>query len=285
VADPTLTPPPPTGVPSYSIRGWFAPYRALLGSRVRSQTAYRRSFILDLVGSTGMTVIGFVEIYVIFTNLTVLGGVDFNAALAIYALAHLSFSLADMLVGHLDTLPTYVRAGTLDAFLLRPLPVLAQLVTSDFALRRLGRIVTGSALLALALVRAAPHWTVAKVALLVLCVPAGVATFAALFVIAGAVQFWLVEGVEFANAFTFGGGYAAGYPASVFALPLRMLFAFVVPAAFVAYLPVLILLDLPGPPGLPAWLGWCAPAAAAAAWLVALLSWRAGLRHYTGAGS
>jgi ABC-2 type transport system permease protein len=56
----------------------------------------------------------------------------------VFALANLAFALADLAVGHLDQLPTYLRAGTLDAFLLRPLPVLAQLVTSDISLRRLG---------------------------------------------------------------------------------------------------------------------------------------------------
>ena len=67
-----------------------------------------------------------------------------------------------------------------------------------------------------------------------------------------------------------------------------MLFTFVVPAAFVAYLPVLTLLDIPGtlPGGISGTvLGWCSPIAAAAVWTVALLGWRAGLRHYTGAGS
>jgi ABC-2 type transport system permease protein len=68
-------------------------------------------------------------------------------------------------------------------------------------------------------------------------------------------------------------------------VPLRVLFAFVVPAAFVAYLPVLVLLDLPGPAGLPQWLGWCTRLAAVVIWAVALAGWRAGLRHYTGAGS
>jgi ABC-2 type transport system permease protein len=61
-------------------------------------------------------------------------------------------------------------------------------------------------------------------------------------------------------------------------------FTFVVPAAFVSYLPTLVLTDQAGPPGLPAWLGWFTPVMAALAWVAALLWWRSGLRHYTGAG-
>lgn len=263
----------------------FRPYRVLLGSRVRSQTAYRRSFALDLLGSFTLGLVEFAEVYIIFTNVDALGGLDFAGVALVFAIAHLSFSLADLAVGHLDKLPMYLRTGTLDAFLLRPLPVLAQLVTSDVSLRRLGRTSVAVTILVVALPLNDITWTPGRVALLVIAPLAGTAIFSALFIGAGAVQFWLVEGGEFASAFTYGGNYAAAFPASIFALPLRAFFAFVVPAAFVAYLPTLVLLDLPGPAGLPQWLGWCTPLAAVWIWCVALAGWRAGLRHYTGAGS
>jgi ABC-2 type transport system permease protein len=240
---------------------------------------------MDILGSIAVGAFEFVEIYVIFANVEFLGELDFAAAALLFALANLSFSLADMLVGHADQLPTYLRAGTLDAFLLRPLPVLAQLVTSDIALRRIGRAGMAVAVLAIALPLNDVTWSPSTVALLVVAISAGTAIFAALFVCAAAVQFWFIEGSEVTNSFTYGGSYASQYPASIFTLPVRILFSFVIPAAFVAYLPTLALLDLPGPPGLPTWLGWCTPVMAVATWLVALAGWRAGLRHYTGAGS
>lgn len=263
----------------------LAPYRTLLATRVRSQTAYRRSLAMDVLGSVGIGVVEFAEVYVIFSSITVLGGLDFAAAALVFAFANIAFSLADMVVGHLDTLPTYIRTGTLDAFLLRPLPVLAQLITSDISLRRLGRVGVGVLVLAIALPLNPIAWTPALGGLAVLTPIVGAAIFAALFVCAAAVQFWLVEGSEFANAFTYGGSYAATYPTAVLTLPMRVFFTFVVPAAFTAYLPTLVLLGLPGPIGTPSWLGWCAPLAAVVIWAVALLGWRAGLRHYTGTGS
>ena len=116
----------------------LAPYRVLLASRVRSQVTYGRSFALDVLGSASVGVVEFAEVYIIFANVDALGGLDFAGVAMVFALANLAFALADLAVGHLDKLPTYLRAGTLDAFLLRPLPVLAQLVTSDISLRRLG---------------------------------------------------------------------------------------------------------------------------------------------------
>jgi len=246
---------------------------------------YRRSFAIDLAVSIGGTTIGFAEVYVIFANVEILGGLDFAATAMIFALSHVSFTLADLLIGHVSNLPTYVRTGTLDAFLLRPLSVFGQLATADIALRRLGRTAAGLVIVGVAVPLINIVWTPAKVALIVITIAAGVAIYAGLMVAGAAVQFWLVEGGEFASAITYGGSYAAQYPASVYHPVVRVLFSFVVPAAFVSYLPVLVLLDHPGPAGLPQWLGWCTPLAAAAVWAVAMWAWRAGLRHYTGTGS
>ena len=152
------------------------------------------------------------------------------------------------------------------------------------SLKRLGRTGVALVTLAVALPLVDISWAPAKVVLIVLTPLVGAAVFAALFVCAGAVQFWVVEGGEIANSFTYGGSYVSQYPTSVLSLVLRSFFTFVVPAAFVAYLPTLALLDLPTPAGVPAHAGWAAPLMAAVLWLVALRFWRQGVRHYTGAG-
>jgi len=61
-------------------------------------------------------------------------------------------------------------------------------------------------------------------------------------------------------------------------------FTFVVPAAFTAYLPALAILGRADTTGLPGWLSWVTPLAAAWAVAGAGLCWRAGVRHYVGAG-
>ncbi len=259
-------------------------YRALVGSRVDAQLGYRAGFALDVLGSIGIGVLEASEIYVLFHNVDTLGGLSLGPALLVFALANLSFSLADVVTGHLDELPRFIRTGTLDAMLLRPLPVLAQLVTSDISLRRLGRAGLALVVLVVALPMAVQDWTPPVVAMVVLAPLTGTAIFAALFTAAAGAQFWLVDGAELTNAFTYGSSYVASYPASVLAAPVRAFFSFVVPAAFTSYLPALVITGLPGPAGLPAGLGWWAPVAAAAAWAAAWALWRAGLRHYTGAG-
>ena len=260
------------------------PYRVVLASRARSQRAYRTSFALDLGSSLLVGLVELAEVWVLFSNVSSLGGLRFNQILLVFGLADLGFSLADLSFGHLDELPDYLRAGTLDAFYLRPQPILAQLITSDISLRRLARAAVGAGSLSIGLVTAGTPWDGRTVALLVLGLFSGYATFAALFVWAAGLQFFLLDGAEATNAFVYGGRYAATQPASVWSRPLKAVFGFFFPMAFTAYLPALAILHLPGPPWLPAWLAWCTPAAAAWTWLMALLCWRWGLRHYQGGG-
>lgn len=260
------------------------PYRVILRSRLQSQLQYRASFAMDVLGTVGVGLTEFAEVWVIFHNVDTLGGLDFTAALLVFALSNLCFSVADMLVGHLDSLPTYIRAGTIDGFYVRPLPLLAQFMSSDLSLRRLGRLSVAVVALTVALCTADISWSAASVALILVSIVSGTAIFAALFTAAGGLQFFVVDGSEFTNAFTYGGAYSAQQSQQVFPNPLRILWTFVIPTAFVAYLPAIALLDRPGDPFAPTWLAWCTPLAALLAWAIAAACWRAGTRHYQGAG-
>lgn len=264
--------------------GWATPYVVVAQSRLRAQRTYRTSFVLDLFGSlvVGLAELG--EVWVVFHNVTVLGGLDFSAVLLLFGLSNLAFSLGDMLFGHIDNIPQYIRAGTLEAFYLRPQPVLAQLMVSDIQLRRLARAGVAVTALVAGLVVNDIDWGVSTVGLLLLTTVSGVAIFGGLFVWAGALQFRLVGGAEVTNSFTYGGSYASAQPASVFPTALKVTFGYLVPVAFTAYLPTLRILDLPSPSLLPSWLAWLTPVAALWVWGVAALLWRDGTRHYQSGG-
>lgn len=269
------------GSEALSIR---AAYLTVVRSRIRSQLSYRSSFAVDLVNAFMFGVLEFAEIYVLLTNAPTLGGLSFLQAGMVFALANIGFTLADLVFGQVDQIPTYIREGTLEAFLVRPLPLLAQLVSADFQLRRSGRAVMAVLVLTIVLLRMPLSLSPGTVYLLVVTPICGMAIYGALFVLAGGIQFFLVDGAEFTNAFLYGGAYAGQVPGSVLLLPMRVLFTFVVPATVASYLPSLVIMGLPGPPWLPSWLGWLGPLFAAWIWLLALLVWRTGLRRYSGAG-
>ncbi|MEV0031533.1 ABC-2 family transporter protein [Nocardia sp. NPDC050793] len=263
---------------------WFTPYAAVLRSRIRSQRAYRLSFASEVFSAFLIGVVEFAEVWVIFHNVRVLGGLDLHAALLLFGLSNTTFALAQVLVGHLDTLPTLIRMGTLDAYHLRPQPLLLQLITGDVSLRRFARAAVAIVVLIIGLLQNDIDWDAAAFVLVVMTLGCGILLFGGIFVCAAGLQFFLIDGSELTNSFTYGGSFAAMQPASVFPLPLKLLFGFAVPVAFTAYLPTIALLELPGPPLLPSWLVWLTPLATLWIWLLALGLWRLGTRHYQGGG-
>ncbi len=58
-----------------------------------------------------------------------------------------------MLVGQLDELPTWIRTGTFDVLLTRPLSAFLQFLTSDVQLRRMGRVLLSAGVLVAVLVQ------------------------------------------------------------------------------------------------------------------------------------
>lgn len=256
-------------------------YAAVLRGQARAQRSYRTNFAIDLVTSGVVGLVELAEVWILFHNVTMLGGLTFTQIVLVFGLADLSYSLADLFVGHLDQLPRYIRAGTLDVFYLRPQPILAQLIFSDVSLRRITRIGVGVAAAGYGLHANPIVWSAAHVALLAITMISGIAITCALFVLAAGCQFWLVDGSELTNSFVYGGRYASTQPATVWPLGIKVVFGAVFPVAFVAFVPAMTLLGRPVANG---WLGWCAPLAALWIWALAMLMWRAGVRHYQGGG-
>lgn len=260
-------------------------YWHLLRAQVQSQTEYRLSFAIEAVLTGVITSLDVFGIVMFFRVSPGLGGFTLAEALLVAGLASIGFALADLVVGNVLRLPTYVRTGLLDAVLLRPLGALPQLVVGDIALRRVGRVIQGTVTLTVALILLDIAWTPARVVLLVVTPFAGAAIFGSFFVITAALTFWLVDASEVGAAFTFGGLLFASYPSTVFAGWFRGIFAYALGLGFVGYLPALALLGRPDPLGLPEWLRWCAPLVALAWLLAARFVWRTGVRHYGSTGS
>ena len=169
-----------------------------------------------------------------------------------------------MLIGQLDQFPQKIRDGNFDILLVRPRGTLFQVIASDFALRRIARVLQGSIVLVYALSTLTIHWTVLRGLVLVVSVPSAIVIFSSIWVVGACIAFWTTDGGEFTNAFTYGGTAMAQYPFDIYATWLRRLLGFVIPLAFVCYFPALYVLGKPDPLGLPRFLEFCSPAVAAA---------------------
>lgn len=263
----------------------FRVYLRLVRVQARAQLQYRTSFALSLAGTFLFTTLDFAAILIIFTNLTLLAGWTAAEVSLLYAGAAMSFALADMVLGSLDRLPAIVRDGTFDLLLLRPRSAFFQLLASDFMLRRGGRLIQASAVLAVVLtVPLDIDWTPARALVLVTAIASGAVILGAIWVVAACLTFRVVEAGEFVNTFTTGSSFLAQYPMSIFGAELRRVVLFIVPIGFVIYLPATYVLGKPTDVGVAGAARFASPLVAVVTALLATRAWRSSVRHYQSAG-
>ncbi len=273
--------PPARGGVREGLRG----YGLIVAMWIRSTMTYRTSFALETLGNAAITLLDFAAIYIMFSHVDALGGFTLPEVALLYGSCSASLGLAGLLLGNTDRIGARIRDGSLDTMLVRPVPLLAQVAADRFALRRMGRIAQGLGLLGWALWSLEVDWTAGKVLLVPVMVLAGAAIFAAVMVAGAAFQFIAGDAAEVQNSFTYGGCTMLQYPPTIFATELLRAVTFIVPLAFVNWLPALYVLGRPDPLGLPGWAAFLSPLVALAVFVPASLAWRAGVRSYRSTGS
>ncbi|MFE6835588.1 ABC transporter permease [Streptomyces sp. NPDC057705] len=267
------------------VREGLRGYGLIVAMWIRSTMTYRTSFALSAFGNAAITLLDFVAIFIMFSHVDVLGGFTLPEIALLYGSCSASLGLADLLMGNTDRIGARIRDGSLDTMLVRPVPVLAQVAADRFALRRLGRVMQGLGVLGWALWTLDVDWTAGKVLMVPVMIVAGAAIFAAVMVTGAAFQFVAGDAAEVQNSFTYGGCTMLQYPPTVFGKDLLRGVTFIVPLAFVNWLPALHVLGRPDPLGLPGWVAYLSPLVAFVVFLPASLAWRAGVRSYRSTGS
>jgi ABC-2 type transport system permease protein len=212
-------------------------FQRLAGARMRSDLQYRVSFALRLVGQILVTALDFAAIAIIFHQVPRLAGWRLEEVALLYGINGCAFALADLFTGSIERVNIYIRTGQLDQVLVRPASSLLLLVGDDFAIRRVGKLVQSSAVLVIAILALDRAWSVPDFAHIGLAIASGAAIFGGVFVLSGAAIFWLVEGREVLNSAIYGGHFLSQYPIGIYSRWLQRAIVFVLPIAFVAYVP------------------------------------------------
>lgn len=260
-------------------------YFRLLGARVRSEMQYRSAFALELAGNLVLTSLDLVGLVFLLRRFGAIGAWSLPEVAFLYGTSTVSFTVAEILSGGYQGFDQRVRVGDLDRLFTRPLPLGFQVITSDLQLRHLGRLTQGIAAFVWALASLRPAWDAAGWLLLAVMLLSGAAIFLAIFIAGATTAFWSPQTGELTNVFSYGGQAMTSFPMQIYPAWMRRFFTFVVPMAFINYLPSLRLLGKHDPWSLPAWVPLLAPVAGGLTLLLAAAFWRRGLRRYQSTGS
>ncbi|MCA9839726.1 MAG: ABC-2 family transporter protein [Trueperaceae bacterium] len=262
-------------------------YLKLVGVQIRSQMRYRSQFVLDTLALLLVTGLEYASLALVFERFKSIQGWSLAEVAFLYGLVEMAFGLTDMIFGGFDAprFGRFIRQGSFDQMMLRPIGITLQVLGSDFNLKRFGKMAVGVVIFSYALSHLSITWTVAKLLYFPLVVLGLVLFFGGLFIIGATIIFWTVESTEVMNIFTYGGSFMMSYPMNIYETWLRNLFTFVVPAIFLNYYPALFFLGKPDPFNFPAFAPFLAPLAGLAVFLISLGFWRFGLKHYQSTGS
>ena len=261
-------------------------YLRFVAVSLRAQLQYRASVIMQALGLLLITVIEYVGVWALFERFGHIGGWTLPQVALLYGMVDVAFALSETIGRGFDAFPSMVTSGDFDRLLVRPRSTVLQLLGQELALRRLGRLVQGVAVLIWAATVLPIAWSPGKLLLLLAAIGGGVCLFIGLSIVQATIAFWTVEPLEFMNAFTHGGVETGHYPLTVYRSWFRKLFTFVIPLACVNYLPAMAILDMhpAGAPG--AQLArWLAPLGGVLFLLASLQLWKLGVRKYVSTGS
>jgi ABC-2 type transport system permease protein len=196
-----------------------------------------RGLILTLVTKLfGFTT----EFYILWLMVSRLGGIDqwtphqilFSAGLNL-----LSYSAAAFFFLHpCLRLPQRLENGEFDMFLSRPIPCLLHMICRDCSVTYCANILFGVAVIVLAGYHI-PTGAGALCYVGVVSLLSGTLIFAALFLIAAALNLWISDSSAIRELLVGDLGYASRFPLMIFPTPFRMALEFVVPLSFVSYVP------------------------------------------------
>ena len=262
-------------------------YRRLIGVQIRSQMQYKTSFVMEILGTGLIALLEYASLALVFSQFGTLKGWTLGQVAFLYGLAEFSFGIMDLLFSGFD--PGYfglrIRMGSLDQILLRPNSVTLQVLGSEFALRRFGKIIVGAIIIITAINMTSIAWNTEKIILTFLTVLGQILFFGSLFIIGSAITFWTVESIEVMNIFTYGGSYMISHPMHIYPDLLRRFFTYIVPVIFISYFPVLHILELPSQFEIPHWVPYLAPVIGMVFITVALFFWSYGIKHYQSTGT
>lgn len=248
----------------------FSFLKTLIGVNLSSAMEYRASFISQIVGMLINNGIYFVFWLIFFDQFGAVRGYAMEEIYLLFAVATLGYGLGYMFAGNVaHNLAYLIAQGRLDYYLVLPRPLLPHVIFSRMVVSTIGDVTFGL----LAYLFTGRFHPIEIVLFLVCAVLAG-AVFVGFSVISGSLAFFMGNAQYVSQQMTNAMLTFALYPITLFSGGVRVLLFTLLPAAFIAAVPVEIITTRNG--RLLLWL----VVAAVVTWLVATAVFYLGLRRY-----
>lgn len=258
---------------------YWTVYKGFVRSSLARELEFRANFIAKILQNVMWVVFFYFIIEIIFLNTDSIAGWDRPQALALAAVAMVVGSANFLFCFSLHDIPEQIRRGTLDFVITKPIDSQFWVSTRRFNFNEVGSLTAALALLTYAVLNSrqpvpldrALAFLVLLVVALVLyyCLSLAMMTLAVYFVRID--NLWVLANTALE---------VSRFPIDIYASPIRRILTFGVPMAFLASVPVMVLLK-----EAPLWYAALGVAFASAALVASRWFWKFSLTRYTSASS
>ena len=236
------------------LKFYMSIYKKILIQDLKSKMSYRADFIISTFGMVLTNVVGFISFYILFQNFPSINGWNYYEMLFLYGFSLVALTPVQCLFDNNWNLRFQVLSGDFIKYCFRPINIFFYFMSEIFDIKGLGQLAFGIGTIIFAWMH--------------LDIPVTPVVLIELAIYLFAASLFMIS-IMNASA------------ANIFNTFFRFFFTFIIPIAFVAYYPSLVILR---PDSIPL-LSWLSPLIGLFFFYLSYKFWMHGAKKYNGTGS
>lgn len=219
------------------IRRYARLYKVLISQFFKVILQSKVDFFMGLCGFLFTQITGIVFLYLIFEQIPSLQGWSLEQLIFIYGFAQIPRGIDHLLTDNIWMVAWWlVRNGEFDRYMLRPMNIFFQIISEKLQPDALGELLIGIILVIRAISKGIVVIDIVHIGIFFVSIIAGAVIYTSIKLFFASLAFWLKISGPFLQ-FAYDMAEFAKYPTEIYAKCIRFLITWVVPFAFVAYLP------------------------------------------------
>ena len=212
-------------------------YRVFVSQFFKTIVQSKANFLIGLVGFFLTQITGILFLYLVFEQIPVLADWNLDQLIFIYGFAQIPRGIDHLLTDNLWLLAwNLVVNGKFDRYMLRPMNLYMQVIFEKLQPDALGELLVGSILIVRSFQKGIVDFNGMSILLFVVSVLAGSVIYTAIKLLFASIAFWIkVSGPVLYTAYQLAD--FAKYPTGIYVRGMRFIITWLIPFAFVAYLP------------------------------------------------
>lgn len=212
-------------------------YRVLISQFFKSVLQSKVDFLLGLLGFFFTQVSGILFLHLVFQQIPDLNGWSLNQLIFIYGFAQIPRGIDHLLTDNIWLVAwRLVINGDFDRYMLRPMNVYFQVIAEKLQPDALGELLVGTILIIYSVSKGIIMTGIPQTVLFLISVCAGTLIYTSIKLFFASFAFWIKRSGPFLQ-FAYELAEFAKYPTEIYAKGIRILITWIIPFAFVAYLP------------------------------------------------